>query len=427
MRAVRRFAPVTGPPENRILCILPRELLTEADQITAPADSRFPPMHRLLRTAGPQTIAIMAFLLVTFLVLGMNDFNVGTDAGLHYGFANEVARFGWPLPATSYLSIMAHYPPVSHILALAIGALAGSTLRGIFAVAALSFVATYLALAELMRRPTVVGTVTTISAFLLIAYCLRKWNFLEGNELIANFFFAHFAATAVLLVSAILLFRSKLAFGRWLIAAAVTTHILAWIYTPCAIEFALACAAFRALAFLDVPSPRSAAMVAIAGLTLCAAAVVHPTMMGSLAIAGNDGGISIKAENEMGLFVGLMLGTLILIITRRQNDLVNQSAVIALSVGVAAACAAQYVALKFSEWLALCSQRVWVFAWNAPVLIWACLMTDVVRRSFPHTARPVPSTRGPPDRRLNLRHRRAVVVDRRSGKSPCQPGGAVRN
>ena len=130
-------------------------------------------------------------------------------------------------------------------------------------------------------------SIATLLAFSIIGILSKKYRLLEGNELIENFFFAQFAATAALLVFAILLFRSKLPFGRWLIAAIVATHVLGWIYTPCAIELALACAAFRALAFLDAPSPRSAALTVITGLTLCAVAVIHPTMIGSLVIAAN--------------------------------------------------------------------------------------------------------------------------------------------
>jgi hypothetical protein len=345
-------------------------------------------MHRVLHVAlGLQFAAIMAFFLAALFVLGVNDFNVGTDVGLHYGFANEIARFGWPLrlqPSTSYLSIMAHYPPASHALALAISLIGVSTLRGIFVVTALSFVVTYLALAELMRRPAGAGTIVTLLAFLLIASLSTTYRFLEGSELIENFFFGQFAATAALLVFSILLFRSKVPFGRWLIAAAVATHVLGWIYTLCAIELALACAAFKALEFLDAPSPRSAAFIVITGLSLCAVAIIHPTMIGSLAIAANDGGISIDGRVELILFMSLIVGTLILLIIRPKNDLVNQSAVIALSVGVAAACAAQYVALKFFGMGSFYAVKKFGFLLGTlDVLIWASLLADVVRRFVP--------------------------------------------
>ena len=356
-------------------------------------------MHRLLRTMGLKFAAITAFFLAAFFVIGLNDFNVGTDVGLHYGFANEVARSGWPLysqPSTSFLSIMAHYPPASHLLALAIGQIGGSTLRGIFTVTALSFFVTYLALAELMRRPTVTGTIVTLLAFLIIAFLSKNNHFLEGRELVENFFFAQFAATAVLLVFAILLFRSELSFGRWLIAAAVATHVLGWIYTLCAIELALACAAFRALAFLDAPSPRSAALVIFTGLALCAVAIIHPTMIGSLAIAANDGGISIDGRVELVLFMSLVVGTLILLIIRSKNDLVNQSGVIALSVGVAAACAAQYMALKILGMGSLYAVKKFGFLLGTlDVLVWASLLADVARRFVPASLERLPQALNP--------------------------------
>ena len=337
-------------------------------------------MHRLLRLTNiPEAVTITAFFLAAIFVLGMNDFSVGTDVGLHYAFANEVAQLGWP----QHACCMAFYPPIAHFLAIAIGALAGSTLKGMFIVTAISFAVTYLALAEFMRRPTAAGTVTTMLAFLLIAIPLRKWRFLEGNELISNFFFAQFAATAALLVSAILLFRSKLPFGRWLVAAALATHVLGWIYTLCAIELALACAAFQALTFLDAPSPRSFATIPTTGLVLCAVAIVHPTIIGSLGIAANDGAISIEARTEVVVFAFLALGTLILIINRYRNDLVNQRAVIALSIGVAAACATQYAALKiFGMGSPYAVKKYGFLLGTLDILVWACLLADVVRRFF---------------------------------------------
>ena len=348
---------------------------------------------------GVQFVAITVFFIAAFFVLGVNDFNVGTDLGLHYGFANEIARSGWPLqsqPSTGFLSLMAHYPPVSHFLALTTGLMAGSTLRGIFVVTALSFVVTYLAIAELMRRPSVVGTIVTLFTFLIIAFLSRKYRFLEGSELIENFFFAQFAASAALLVFAILLFRSKLPFGKWLIAAAVATHVLGWIYTLCAIGLALACAAFRALAFLDAPSPRSAALIIITGAVLCATAVVHPTVIGSLAIAAHEGGISIDGSVELFLFASLAVGTLILLVLRPKNDLVNQSAVIALSVGIAAACAAQYVALKFFGMGSLYAVKKFGFLLGTlDVLVWASLLADVVRRFVPASLARVPRAVNP--------------------------------
>jgi hypothetical protein len=348
-------------------------------------------MPRLFSVAtGLQLAAITAFCLAVFFVFGMNDFNVGTDLSYHYGFANEVARHGWPLSG-NFLSDMAHYPPASHILALATGLMAGSTLRGVFVVTALSFVVTYLALAELMRRPTVVGTIVTLLVFLTIAIPSRAFRFLEGREVIENFFFAQFVATAALLIFAILLFRSKLAFGRWLFAAAVATHVLGWTYTPCAIELALACAAFRAISLLDAPSPRSVALIIVTGLTLCAVAIIHPTTIGSVAIAANDGAISIEGGVALILFISLAAGTLILLIIRTKNDLVNQSTVIALSVGVAAACAAQYAALKFFGMGSPYAVKKFGFLLGTlDILVWASLLADVVRRFVPASLAQLP-------------------------------------
>jgi len=314
----------------------------------------------------------------------MNDFAVGTDVGLHYGLANEIARSGWPLPSTSYLVAMAHYPPAAHLLAIGSGKLAGSTLHGMFVVAALSFVVTYVALGELMRRPSPAATAVSLLFFLLAVIRYQHNLSLEGAELIGNFFFAQFAATAVLLVAAIVLCRSRLSFGLWLLISAVCTHLLGYVYSISAIELALTCAVFQALGFLDRPSLRSASTAVITGVVLVAAAVIHPTLIGSIAIANNDGGISIDAWHQIISFVGMVIGSGVLIWLRRQSDLTNIDAIIALSLGVGAVCAAQFAAYELlgaGSAYAVKKYGFLIITLNA--IIYACLIVDLARPFVP--------------------------------------------
>jgi hypothetical protein len=56
---------------------------------------------------------------------------------------------------------------------------------------------TYLALAELMRRPSAFATSVSMILFLVALFCYRAVLVFEGAEIIGNFFFAQFAATAV--------------------------------------------------------------------------------------------------------------------------------------------------------------------------------------------------------------------------------------
>ena len=110
-------------------------------------------MKRIFQPAG-----IALFCLTALAILGFNDFNGFTDAGIHYAFAEELARFWqWPLPAATSVGMMSHYPPAAHLLSLFIGWLAGSTLYGLFIVTAISFVIIYTVLAELMRREAAPG------------------------------------------------------------------------------------------------------------------------------------------------------------------------------------------------------------------------------------------------------------------------------
>jgi hypothetical protein len=328
--------------------------------------------------------SIAVFAAAAVLILGRNDFAVGTDVGVHYGFANEITRFGWPLPATSYLAIMAHYPPAAHVLAIGIGKLVGSTLHGLFVVAAVSFVLTYVALAELMRRPGQVGTAVSMIVFLLAVYWYRHKLLFEGAELVANFFFAQFAATGMLLACAIALCRSRLSFGRWLLVAAIVTHLLGYFYSISAIQLALTCCAFQALAFLDRPSLRSAGTVVITGLMLVAVAVIHPTLIGSVAIANNDGGISIDALHETVSFVGMILGSGLLIWLRRRSNLANIDAIISLCVGVGAVCLAQFIALRlFGDGSPYAVKKYGFLIITLNAMIYSCLIVDMARLVAP--------------------------------------------
>lgn len=54
--------------------------------------------------------AIAAFCLITLAVFGLNDFSWFTDAGIHYEFSEDLARFWrWPLPPESTLGTISHY------------------------------------------------------------------------------------------------------------------------------------------------------------------------------------------------------------------------------------------------------------------------------------------------------------------------------
>ena len=145
---------------------------------------------------------IFVFCVAVFATLALNDFSGYTDAGIHYAFSEELARTRqWPLPPSSSMAGIAHYPPASHFASILIGLVRGSSLYGIFFLTAASFVAFYLVLAELMRQENPLKTCLAYAIFVAVSLVSRPGRFIEGNEVVTNFFFAQFAGTAALLVS----------------------------------------------------------------------------------------------------------------------------------------------------------------------------------------------------------------------------------
>lgn len=285
-----------------------------------------------------------AFCGLFFWVLGLNDFSAYTDAGIHYAFAAELQRtMRWPLPLTSGMAGIAHYPPASHAASILIGSLAGSTLLGMFALTALSFATAYLALGELLRHKDKERTLYAFLIFLILSVVLRKARFVVGNEIIANFFFAQFVGTAALLSVFLFLRKLKLRFASRLTLGATLTNLIGWIYPISAIEFALACVAFEFMSLVRAPSWRSAAGLALSALLLGAAALVHPTLIGAVDIAGNDGGISVSSLTLVLGYVALLIGIAALFHFCR-DKLRNQDTVVALSLGVLLACTLQALA-----------------------------------------------------------------------------------
>ena len=108
---------------------------------------------------------------IAIYVIGTRDFGISSDAGLHYAFAEELVRgYRWPVSGELPFPIaLADYPPGAHLLALAVGVLVGSTLRGIFIVTGLAFVVSYLALSGIARRRDIASTVAALAVFVLIA------------------------------------------------------------------------------------------------------------------------------------------------------------------------------------------------------------------------------------------------------------------
>jgi len=287
----------------------------------------------------------LSFVGLVFAFLGFRDYCAGTDPGIHYSFAAEMVRLrSWPLPDTAYLWGMGHYPPLSHIVAIAVGFFAGSILHGVLIASAIFLVITYVALCQLARSSGPIETGTTLTLLVAGMYLSRRGYFFEGNELFVNFSFAQMAGTAALLWATLSIFKLSLPFHWWLITAAISTHLLGWIYTVSGIELAATCSFFVALRCLDSPSRRAAGKVIVTATLLGAAAILHPTMIGSTTIASVDGGISINAVTMTGIFMFSILASAWLFFQRRRTRLVNANALLSLNLAVATLCGLQYAA-----------------------------------------------------------------------------------
>jgi hypothetical protein len=112
--------------------------------------------------------------------------------------------------------------------------------------------------------------------------------------------------------------------------------VVGWIYAVSAIELALSCVALEFLVCRRSLSLRSIARLLISALVLGAAALLHPTIIGSVDIAANDGGISVTLPILITGCAALTVGIAVLEWFRRPM-LVNHDALIALSLGMLAA------------------------------------------------------------------------------------------
>lgn len=336
---------------------------------------------------------LFVYCLVALWVLGANDFNVGTDLGIHYQFAQDISRFStWPLPPEAESPVMAHYPPAAHVLANLLAPLAGSTLNGILIVTAISFVVIYLALAELIRRDKPIETCWALALFILIAVICRSGRFLEGNEVVANFFFAQFAGTAALLAGFLLLHSiRKRPFLLWLTTAALATHMVGWIYQVSAIELALSCIMLQLISFESDRLKEWIAKVLVSAAILSSASIIHPTMIGSTGIAGNDGSISISTASLVIGFLLLLSGTMILIANRDRTRLVNPDGVAALGLGILCACALQTVALlAFGAGSAYAIKKYGFLIGTMSIMVAISLLLDRIAPGLPANGRRLP-------------------------------------
>ena len=257
-----------------------------------------------------QFLAFSVLIVATIAIVGRNDFSVGVDAGIHHALAEQLLQHRqWPLPSSSFLKDISYYPPAAHFLGALVGQLFQSPFSGMLIVTAIALIVTYLVLAELMRRTSAAETAGSMVVFLIAILLLRKFRFIAGNEIVANFFFAQFVGTAAMLAGFLLISRSRLPFAGWIVVAAATTHLVGWFFPLNAIGLALAATMLRARPCVRLNSQFRQRFLEtmVSGIVLCAAAVLHPTMLNMIGISANDGGISISNTSMVVILAYLLL------------------------------------------------------------------------------------------------------------------------
>ena len=286
---------------------------------------------------------------IAIYVIGTRDFGISSDPGLHYAFAEELVRgYRWPVSGELPFPIdMADYPPGAHLLALAVGVLVDSTLRGIFIVTGLAFVVSYLALSGIARRRDIASTVAALAVFVLIAAATNKLRAYFGNEVISHFFFAQLVGTAAMLIAFLVVARIiRYRFLVWLLSSVVAAHLVAWFYPFSAIQFVFAATALQAIQIFDRPerwrviSAKSAVTAGALGLSL----VVHPTFFGMVHNAAHDGGIVFPLFFIAALVACVAGGVVGLWWCRLLSATLQFDALSALAIGICAATLAQAVA-----------------------------------------------------------------------------------
>ena len=201
-----------------------------------------------------------------------------------------------------------------------------------------------------MRRTVAAETIVSVALFAVLAWALRKYNFVMGNEVAINFFFAHFVGTAVFLCWFVVLSKSRLDFMRWLLLGAVAVHLTGWFYPFSAIQLAVASAALRAR-LCEAPSvelKRRLSEGVASGLVLCSVAIVHPAIIDMIWISSNDGGISISDWTMIICSLTLMLLGIpsLVLIRHRNSNLIHIDALVALTVGIMSLCLLQMAVLS---------------------------------------------------------------------------------
>jgi hypothetical protein len=302
---------------------------------------------------NPRAVQIFSIAAVSIIVIafvGMKDFSVGVDAGIHHAFATQlIEQRQWPLPSSSFLASMSYYPPAAHAVGAAIGLTIGSTFGGMLVVNAVALIASCLALSYLLRRTSPAETVASLIVLAILCATLRKHRFVVGNEIVANFFYGQFAGTAALLTCFVILAKARWQFPLWLTVSSGFTFVVGWFFPLSAVHLAVAAAVLRLRPSLRLEGITIRLLeFTLTAAVLSAIAFFHPAMTDMKAIAANDGGISISnGTMAISVLFLILLAVPLLIIVSSRSNLVDPVALIAIIIGVVVPPILQFALLYF--------------------------------------------------------------------------------
>ncbi len=226
-------------------------------------------------------------------------------------FASQSADIGWHYDVVEFYStlwgsheelgkvhrIMADYPPIAHIFGALIGHIVGSPFSGMHA-ASLAFVGvTYALIFAGAQNRDIVTTVIVYTICLFAFPFFSRDQFIFGNEIRVNFFYAQSAGHATMLAVLFVLAARKRSKTE-VLAVPALVFVLCWLYPLCSLQVAGGAIALWMLEVIRCAvsqngnlRQRSFQLAAMTVLSM-AAFRFHPTYSTMRAISDHNGAIA---------------------------------------------------------------------------------------------------------------------------------------
>lgn len=293
----------------------------------------------------------------------------GADVAHHHALVYWLAeRRAFPGPEES-LGEMSFYPPGSHVVAAALGAVAGSTFAGMHAVSILALVALWSAVAGVVLA--ISGgrrwwALALLGMALLLNSPVGPFRLeLHGRELVQNYFFAQLVGQAVFWAAAAwVAHTSVISWRRTFVPVAAAAVIVTWVHVVAAVELVVLLglmSLFRSRELWSRGERRRGLLSApvLGALATGAAVLVSPGFVAMRSISTNDGALEVAYFNGMRDYVLLAVlvsstSLLMVVASERGPRAFRASAVPVRTLGllgwaIAAPCLAQAVALTGGE------------------------------------------------------------------------------